>query len=273
MSGLKTWATRIAALVAIVMAIAPGAAEAAPPAPAFKDAPAPVHTAAGRQMRCMALVAYAEAAIDGERGMQAVVRVIRNRMQSGAFPADACAVVLQDRQFQPVGENDALRKVLADPESFAYSDAFGSIDEARMAKAAELAAASLGKLARKDPTVGALFFVNPLFMDADKCPWFAALKKTAVIGGHVFMTNYRPGEKAAGPAIDCATAGTGTATAGRDVDPPLPRDVGVVLRQGQGRFARGSDYGDGGDRRRVTVVLGGRIDRRVRSGTTILAGQ
>ena len=33
-------------------------------------------------------------------------------------------------------------------------------------------------------------------MDPARCPWFAALKRTAQIGSHVFMTHYREGETA-----------------------------------------------------------------------------
>ena len=50
-------------------------------------------------------------------------------------------------------------------------------------------------------------------MDPERCPWFAALKRTAVIGGHVFMTEYRPGEAPGAPALDCATAGRLSAAA------------------------------------------------------------
>lgn len=79
---------------------------------------APPVRAAGRESRCLAMIAYAEAAVDGERGMAAVIRVVRNRVADPGFPDDACAVALQAGQFQPVGELPALAAALRDPEGF-----------------------------------------------------------------------------------------------------------------------------------------------------------
>ena len=42
-----------------------------------------------REVRCVALVAYTEAAVDGVSGMTAVIRVVRNRMADPRFPDDA----------------------------------------------------------------------------------------------------------------------------------------------------------------------------------------
>ncbi|SNB67613.1 Cell Wall Hydrolase [Arboricoccus pini] len=248
------------ALVALQIAAPPALAGVTARTATFVDGPAAERSDLGRQVRCMALVAYAEAAIDGTKGMDAVVRVIRNRMKSASFPSDACKVVLQPNQFQPVSQNASLREVLADPEAYPYSAAFGSIDPDRMSAAVTTASAALAGVKVKDPTVGALFFVNPFFMDADKCPWFAGLKKTAEIGGHVFMTEYASNEKHADPAIDCSVAGTGKMAA-NGIGQPLPRSVGMVLRDGDGRWIGRSRQPE--DRRRVTVVLGGRIDTRV----------
>ena len=47
----------------------------------------------------------------------------------------------------------------------------------------------------RDPTGGAVYFVNPRLMDPGKCPWFASLKRTASIGQHVFMADYAPAGK------------------------------------------------------------------------------
>jgi hypothetical protein len=41
-------------------------------------------------------------------------------------------------------------------------------------------------------------------MEPAKCPWFAALKRTEEIGGHVFMTHYAEDEERGAPALDCA---------------------------------------------------------------------
>jgi hypothetical protein len=158
-----------------------------------------------REAKCLAMIAFAEAASEGRDGMAAVIRVVRNRKRHPSFPGDACAVALQDRQFQPVAESPALKRALADPASVDIDSFFGTsrADRSAMTTARKLAA-SLGK---EDPTGGALYFVNPRFMDPRHCPWFATLKRTTQIGGHVFMTHYADGEERAGPALDCATAG------------------------------------------------------------------
>jgi hypothetical protein len=158
-----------------------------------------------REARCLAMIAFAEAAGEGRAGMAAVIRVVRNRAAHPSFPRDACAVAMQDRQFQPVAESPALKRALADPSSVDIDSLFGSsrADRAAMAMARKLAANN----ARFDPTGGALYFVNPRFMDPRHCPWFSTLKRTTEIGGHVFMTHYDNGEERGGPALDCATAG------------------------------------------------------------------
>jgi hypothetical protein len=168
----------------------------------------------GRQLRCLTLIGFAEAANDGDAGMAAVIRVVRNRMRSDSFPDDACAVVAQSRQFQPIEDSSVLKKVVQDPEGYDLADVLNA-----RSKYARSVLGSARDLARNgsagpDPTKGALYFVNPLFMDKDKCPWFAGLKRTAKIGGHVFMTEYAPGEARGDPALDCSIAGTGV-VAGR----------------------------------------------------------
>ena len=162
-------------------------------------------SASDREARCLAMIAFAEAASEGREGMAAVIRVVRNRKGHPSFPSDACAVALQDRQFQPVSESPALKQALADPGSIDIDSFFGSgkADKAAMATARKLASTKAGD----DPTKGALYFVNPRFMDPRHCPWFATLKRTTEIGGHVFMTHYAVGEERSGPALDCATAG------------------------------------------------------------------
>jgi len=50
---------------------------------------------AARQRQCLALIAYAEAAAEGAKGMAAVIQVVRNRTRHDAFPDDACAVVAE----------------------------------------------------------------------------------------------------------------------------------------------------------------------------------
>ena len=161
----------------------------------------------GREVRCLALVAYTEAAVDGIPGMTAVIRVVRNRMADPRFPDDACAVIAQVAQFQPIAQSELLQKVARDPEGYSIPQMLGlrlPQSRALLAAAHRLARAAP---AAPDPTGGALYFVNPDYMDAEHCPWFAGLRRTAAIGGHVFMTDYRPGEPIGSPALNCSRVG------------------------------------------------------------------
>lgn len=173
-----------------------------------------------RDRRCLAMIAYAEAASDGARGMLAVMRVVHNRIRSPAFADDACAVALEPGQFQPVRERPGLRQALRQPDRVNMADAVGATSrEARLllVQAWRLAAVAAVWPSR-DPTGGALYFVNPRLMDPDRCPWFAQLKRSAVIGEHVFMTHYAPGEQRGARALDCTMAGSGRKTRGLAAD-------------------------------------------------------
>ncbi len=172
-------------------------------------AASPAAALSGREIRCLALVGYTEAAVDGTDGMAAVIRVVRNRMADPRFPGDACAVILQVAQFQPIQQSDVLRKVARDPEGYSIPQVLGL-----RTPGSRRLLATAHRLARAgptgpDPTGGALYFVNPDYMNPELCPWFAGLKRTAAIGGHVFMTDYRPGEAPGPPALDCSQAGRG----------------------------------------------------------------
>lgn len=181
----------------------------------------------GREVRCLALVAYAEAAVDGPAGMAAVIRVVRNRMADPRFPDDACAVIAQVAQFQPIQRSDVLRKVARDPEGYSLPRVLGL-----RSAGARQALAQAHRLARApavgaDPTGGALHFVNPDLMDPGLCPWFAALRRTARIGGHVFLTDRGADQPPGPPALDCAKAGAGRAEA-------VPAGQGAAPRSSAG---------------------------------------
>jgi spore germination cell wall hydrolase CwlJ-like protein len=138
-----------------------------------------------------------------------VIRVVRNRMSDPRFPGDACAVIAQAGQFQPVTESAVLRQVARDPEGYSIPQVLGARSPGArrlLASAHRLARAPQGS--GPDPTGGALYFVNPAFMDPANCPWFAGLRRTARIGSHVFMMD-RGVVSGAGPALDCAAAGSG----------------------------------------------------------------
>jgi spore germination cell wall hydrolase CwlJ-like protein len=167
--------------------------------------PAGAEEPSQREVRCLALIAYAEAAVDGIPGMTAVIRVVRNRMADPRFPDDACAVIAQAVQFQPIAQSAVLKKVVQDPEGYSIPQVLGlRTPESRRLLVAAHALARAPR-SKSDPTGGALYFVNPDLMSPKLCPWFAALKATTRIGGHVFMTHYRPGEEPGPPALDCAS--------------------------------------------------------------------
>ena len=170
-----------------------------------------------RQRRCLTMIAYAEAAGEGSGGMLAVMKVVHNRVVHPDFADDICAVALERGQFQPVSERPALRHALESPTGRNLAEVVGAATPAArltLVEAWRLAGVAAIWPAR-DPTGGALYFVNPRLMDPGKCPWFADLKRTAVIGEHVFMANYAAGERRRGPALDCATAGRGYGAATR----------------------------------------------------------
>lgn len=164
-----------------------------------------------REVRCLALVAYTEAAVDGVAGMAAVIRVVRNRMADPRFPDDACAVIAQVAQFQPIAQSDVLKMVVRDPEGYSIPQVLKLRTPASRRLLVEAHRLARAAPAKADPTGGALYFVNPDYMNPKLCPWFAALRRTTVIGGHVFMTHYRPGEPTGAAALDCSWAGSGAA--------------------------------------------------------------
>jgi hypothetical protein len=177
--------------------------------------------------RCTAIIAVLEAAGEGEVGMEAVIEVVKNRTADRRFPGDACAVVAQDRQFQPVGEWPALRRALAQPASFDPA----ALLQAGPGRRSLERALDLAKLPPAGRTGGALYFVNPLAMDPRHCPWFATLKRTTRIKNHVFMTHYGPNERPGEPALDCS-------------DP----SIGSLFRQGTSlarRYAQGLFHPEG----------------------------
>lgn len=161
--------------------------------------------------RCLTVVGYAEAVSEGNEGMAAVMRVVHNRIRDGRFPGSACAVVRHGGQFQAIEESRRIKAALKAPQRMDLEktlDARTSFTRMMLDQARRLAVDP--KVAKgKDPTKGALYFVNPHMMDPSRCPWFAKLKRTTRIGSHVFMTHYRKGEKRQGPALDCRTAGKG----------------------------------------------------------------
>ena len=114
----------------------------------------------GREVRCLALVAYTEAAVDGPSGMAAVIRVVRNRMADPRFPSDACAVILQVAQFQPIAQSQLLQKVARDPEGYSIPQMLRLTGPSSRRSCPGTRLARL-QPAQPGPTGGALYFVNP----------------------------------------------------------------------------------------------------------------
>src|SRR3954466_15785433 len=116
----------------------------------------------GREVRCLALVAYTEAAVDGLPGMTAVIRVVRNRMADPRFPDDACAVIAQVAQFQPIAQSEVLQKVAADPAGGSRPRRVLLVPPPHARGRGAPASRGGGAApAAPDPTGGALYFVNP----------------------------------------------------------------------------------------------------------------
>jgi hypothetical protein len=160
----------------------------------------------GREQDCAALVAYLEAAVEGMRGMQAVIRVVHNRMRDQHFARTACSVVGQDGQFQPMEQRPLLKREVRSGRPLNLKRLLGidtPFKRMILSQALRLAATAPAE----DTTKGALYFVNPRLMDPDRCPWFAALRRTTKIGAHVFFTHYRENERRRGQALDCRLAG------------------------------------------------------------------
>jgi spore germination cell wall hydrolase CwlJ-like protein len=160
----------------------------------------------GREQDCAALIAYLEAAVEGLRGMQAVIRVVHNRMRDQRFARTACSVVGQDGQFQPMEQRPLLKREVRSGRPLNLKRLLGidtPFKRMILSQALRLAATAPAE----DATKGALYFVNPRLMDPNRCPWFAALRRTTKIGAHFFFTHYREDERRRGPALDCRVAG------------------------------------------------------------------
>jgi spore germination cell wall hydrolase CwlJ-like protein len=227
-----------------------------------------------RETRCLALVAYAEAASEGPHGMAAVIRVVRNRVADPRFPGDPCGVALQAGQFQPVSQQPSLRRALAATGGTDLVRALGGpkrVNGKVLRQAVALAIRGAQANAH-DPTAGALYFVNPDFMDPGKCAWFSSLKRTVRIGGHVFMTHHAAGETSKVAALDCRLAGKGhsTTTAAALAPEPRPRERGQLrsLYDGAIGIASGRDMRSG----RLPSFVETRIDARIDTRAARAAG-
>ena len=99
-------------LPALLWAAQAGTAQASPPD--------------DQQRRCLTLIAYAEAAGEGGRGMLAVMKVVHNRVAHPDFADDICTVALERGQFQPVGKRANLRRALEHPADRNLAEVLGA---------------------------------------------------------------------------------------------------------------------------------------------------
>ncbi|MCK4258667.1 MAG: cell wall hydrolase [Halanaerobiales bacterium] len=113
------------------------------------------------ELNLLARVIHGESRGEPYLGKVAVGAVILNRVISSRFSNTIEKVILQKSQFEAVSNGQINLK----PSSSAY-------------KAAREA------LNGSDPTLGALYFINPKY--APNAWWFNRKQKTVTIGGHVF---------------------------------------------------------------------------------------
>jgi spore germination cell wall hydrolase CwlJ-like protein len=137
-----------------------------------------------RQMRCLGEAIYFEARSEPEAGQAAVAQVVLNRVRSGIFPTNVCAVVYQDRnhpfacQFSFACEGKSLR--IEEPAAWATAT--------RIAQAVVIGASYNPKL------VEALnYHANYVYPF-----WAPSLRRVDRIGAHIFYAmpaglNWAPG--------------------------------------------------------------------------------
>lgn len=182
-----------------------------------------------------------EAGGEGDRGMEAVGHVIRNRLNSGKYGSSIKDVVTSKNQFEPWNEN--MRGTKADPRlvdagSDIYNRAIG-VGRSVMDGA-------------DDITGGAMNFYNPKVVS----PKWAAGKEGLDIGNHRFLdASGSPGAgvvpsayaaKESRPASDAIDA-IASATSGKGVKPVPAADESSPAR-GIAGFLRGAPAKDMGEK-------------------------
>src|SRR5690606_31002337 len=101
------------------------------------------------------------------RGMAAVIWVVMNRVASGSFPNDPCAVVAQEGQFEPMtlGRYEEVARRIRSGEMPPFLNARGA--ERILQRTARLVLwQMLDGYFADDPTFGAQYFIAPGAMQA-----------------------------------------------------------------------------------------------------------
>ena len=137
-----------------------------------------------RQMRCLGEAIYFEARSEPEVGQAAVAQVVLNRVRSGIFPTNVCAVVYQDRN-----------RPFACQFSFACEGKSLRIEEpAAWATATRIAQAVVSGVNYNPKVVEALnYHANYVYPF-----WAPSLRRVDRIGAHIFYAmragmNWAPG--------------------------------------------------------------------------------
>jgi N-acetylmuramoyl-L-alanine amidase len=131
----------------------------------------PAYDATPAERQCLALAVYFESRAESIEGQQAVAAVVLNRVRSGKFPDNICAVVHEGN-----GERHRCQFSW-------YCD--GRSDKPRDGGAWDQAVAVADSVIGgevKDPTAGALYFHST----GVKPKWRKKLTKTAAIDNHIF---------------------------------------------------------------------------------------
>ncbi len=137
-----------------------------------------------RQMRCLSEAIYFESRGEPEQGQAAVAQVVLNRVRSGIFPTNVCAVVYQDRnhpfacQFSFACEGKSLR--VEEPDAWATAT--------RIAEEVVSGANYNSKVAE-----ALNYHANYVYPF-----WAGELRRVDRIGGHIFYAmrggiNWTPG--------------------------------------------------------------------------------
>ncbi|MFZ1962852.1 MAG: cell wall hydrolase [Roseiarcus sp.] len=152
-----------------------------------------------RQMRCLSEAIYFEARGEPEQGQAAVAQVVLNRVRSGIFPTNVCAVVYQDRNHP-----------FACQFSFACDGSSLRIEEPGAWATATRIAEQVVSGANYNPKVAEALNYHANYVYPE---WAGDLRRVDRIGTHIFYAmrggvNWAPGARGDTPATTTPTTQT-----------------------------------------------------------------
>ena len=147
-----------------------------------------------RALRCLAVIAWAEARSDGVAGMHGVVAVVLNRTRDPAYSKDPCHVISQKAAFETIGQLEyrAITIRLRQDNLIPFPRPKSAADRAALQTARLLVWNLALRRELADPTDGATHFLAPAVIAArgQQLPmWAGLLEPTVRIGGHQFYRN------------------------------------------------------------------------------------